>query len=286
MPALRMVASGLTTPLPAISGADPWTGSNIEGKRRSGSRLALAARPMLPTMIAEMSLRISANRFEPTTTSKLSGRRMKFMAAASTSSDSVSMCGYSAATVVEAAVPQHHAVALRVGFGDRGDALLLVALHREIEGEAHDAVDAAPREHGGLNGDLFGLHLVDEAAHLRVLALGVLADHDEIDVAALGPRQRRVHPGIEIGRPHVGVLVEGAPDGQQQAVQRGVVGNLGMAHRAQQDGIAGLEQIDGARRHHAAPAEVVVRAPVEILKRESDVVLLRALFQNAFCLAG
>ena len=140
---------------------------------------------MLPTRIAEMSLRISPNRFEPTTTSKLSGRRMKFMAAASTSSDSVSMCGKLRRHVLERAVPQHHAVALRVGLGDRGDALLLVALHRQLEGEAHDALDAAPREHRGLDGDLFRLHLVDEAAHLRVLALGVLAHHDEIDVAAL-----------------------------------------------------------------------------------------------------
>src|SRR5438067_1133546 len=75
MPALKMLARGLTSPLPAMSGAEPCTGSNIEGKRRSGSRLALGARPMLPTRIAEISLRISPNRLDPTTTSKLSGRR-------------------------------------------------------------------------------------------------------------------------------------------------------------------------------------------------------------------
>ena len=45
MAALRMVASGLTMPLPAISGAEPCTGSNMEGKRRSGSRLALGGQP-------------------------------------------------------------------------------------------------------------------------------------------------------------------------------------------------------------------------------------------------
>jgi hypothetical protein len=98
MAALRIAASGFTTPLPAISGAEPCTGSNIEGKRRDGSRLALAASPILPTTMAEMSLRISPKRFEATTTSKLSGRRMKFMAAASTSSDSVWIPGNSRAT--------------------------------------------------------------------------------------------------------------------------------------------------------------------------------------------
>jgi hypothetical protein len=39
-----------------------------------------------------------AEEIEPTTTSKLSGRRTKFIAAASTSSDSVSMSGNSSAT--------------------------------------------------------------------------------------------------------------------------------------------------------------------------------------------
>ena len=96
----------------------------------------------------------------------------------------------------------------------------------------------------------------------------------------LGRASGRLHAGIQIGRPHIGVLVEGAADGQQQAVQRGVVGNFGMAHRAEQNGVAGLQQIDGAGRHHAAPAEEVVRAPVEILKREGDVVLLRDLFED------
>ena len=100
----------------------------------------------------------------------------------------------------------------------------------------------------------------------------------------LGRASGELHAGIEIGGTHVGVLIEGAADGEEQAVQRGVIGNFGMAHRAEQDGVAGLEQVDRAGRHHAAPAEVVIRAPVEILEGEGDVVLLGALFENAFCL--
>ena len=102
----------------------------------------------------------------------------------------------------------------------------------------------------------------------------------------LGRASGELHAGIEIGRTHVGVLIEGAADGQQQAVQRGVIGNFGMADRAEQDGVAGLQQIDRAGRHHAAPAEVVVRAPVEILKREGDVVLLRDTFPERVLPAG
>ncbi len=206
------------------------------------------------------------------------------MAAASTSSDSVSICGVLRGDAFEDPVPEHHAVALRVGFGDRGDALLAIALHRQVKREAHDPLDAAAREDAGLDGDLLRLVLVDKAAHLRVLAFGVFAHHHEIDLAALGPRQGRLHAGIEIGGTHVRVLVEGAADGQQQPVQRGVVGDFGMAHRAQEDRVAGLQQVDRAGGHHPAPAEIVLGAPFEILKREAHIVLFGGGFQNPFSL--
>ena len=141
------------------------------------------------------------------------------------------MSGNSAATAANVAVPQHHAEALRVGLRDRRHALLAVAPPRQLEGKAHDALDAAPREHRRLDGDFFRLLVIHEAAHLRVFALGVLAHHDEIDLLAFAQRQRRFDAAIEHRRPHVGVLVEGAPDGQQQAVQRDVIGNLRDAPR-------------------------------------------------------
>ena len=68
------------------------------------------------------------------------------------------------------------------------------------------------------------------------------------------PGQRRFDTRIEIRRTHVGILIEGAADGQQQAVQRDVIGNVGMADGAQQDGIAGLQQIQRAGGHHACPS--------------------------------
>ena len=53
-------------------------------------------------MMAAMSVRMSPKRLLATTTSKLSGRRMKSMQAASTRSDWVSMSGYRAATASKA----------------------------------------------------------------------------------------------------------------------------------------------------------------------------------------
>ena len=50
-------------------------------------------------------------------------------------------------------------------------------------------------------------------------------------------------------------------------------GISGWPDGAQQDRVAGLQQVDRVGRHHAAPAEEVLGAPIEILKREGDVVL-------------
>jgi predicted SprT family Zn-dependent metalloprotease len=55
-----------------------------------------------------------------------------------------------------------------------------------------DALDAAPREYRRLDRDLLGLLVVHESAHLRVLALGVLAHHHHVDLSALAQRQRRL----------------------------------------------------------------------------------------------
>ena len=282
MPALRMVASGLTIPFPAMSGAEPCTGSNIDGKRRCGSRFALAASPMLPMMIAEMSLRISQNRFEPDHDVETLGPPDEVHGRGVHQQGLGLDVGEIGRHFVECAVPQDHAVPLRVRLRDRGDALLLIAAHREFEGEAHDALDAAAGKNGGLDRDFIGLVLVHEAADLRVLALGVLADDDEVDVAAFRFRERRLDSRIEIRRANVRVLIEGAPDRQQQTVERGVIGNLRVPDRAQQDRVAWLEQIDRSRRHHAAPAEEVVGAPVEVLKCEAHIVLPGDALEDAF----
>ena len=93
--------------------------------------------------------------------------------------------------------------------------------------------------------------------------------------------ERRLHARIEIRRPHVGVLIEGAADGQQQAVEGDVVGDLGMAHGAQQDGVAGLQEVDGAGGHHASPAAVVRRSPFEILKHEGHVLAAAGAIEHA-----
>ena len=69
----RKVASGLAMPWPAMSGAEPWTGSNTPGP--SSPRLAEGSIPSEPVSIAASSLRMSPNMFSVTITSKRAGIR-------------------------------------------------------------------------------------------------------------------------------------------------------------------------------------------------------------------
>ena len=74
---------GLAIPWPAMSGAEPWTGSYRP--RVPGPRLAEGSIPIEPVIIAASSERMSPNRFSVMITSKSAGRLTSCMAALSTS---------------------------------------------------------------------------------------------------------------------------------------------------------------------------------------------------------
>ena len=64
-----MAAIGLALPVPTMSGAEPCTGSNIDGPVRAGLRLADEASPMPPLTAPPRSVRMSPNRLSVTITS-------------------------------------------------------------------------------------------------------------------------------------------------------------------------------------------------------------------------
>src|SRR5437773_10382180 len=66
---------GLAIALPAMSGAEPCTGSNSDGYSRSGLMLAEGAMPIVPAQAGPRSERMSPKRLEATTTSNQSGCR-------------------------------------------------------------------------------------------------------------------------------------------------------------------------------------------------------------------
>ena len=82
MAAERMVASGLATPLPAMSGAAPWIGSYSPLPLASSA--AEGSMPIDPVSIDASSERMSPNRFPVTMTSNCLGLRTSCMAQLST----------------------------------------------------------------------------------------------------------------------------------------------------------------------------------------------------------
>ncbi len=60
---------GLALPCPAMSGAEPCTGSNMDGPVRSGLRLPEEAKPMPPDTAPPRSVRMSPKRLSVTITS-------------------------------------------------------------------------------------------------------------------------------------------------------------------------------------------------------------------------
>lgn len=79
----RMAAVGSAFCCPAISGAEPWTGSNMDGAVRSMLMLPDAAKPMPPVTAAARSVRMSPKRLSVTITSKREGSVTMKMVAAS-----------------------------------------------------------------------------------------------------------------------------------------------------------------------------------------------------------
>ena len=178
-------------PWPAMSGAEPCTGSNIEGNLRSGLMLADGAMPIVPVQAGPRSERMSPNRLEPTTTSNQSGlqhemRRQDVDVVLVDVDVRDSSCAIASkrssqyGMVME--MPFDLVAEVRCFFGAR---------LRELEGELQDAVDAVAREDRLLHHDLAVGALEHAAADGRVLALGVLAHDAEVDVARLAAGERR-----------------------------------------------------------------------------------------------
>ena len=91
------------------------------------------------------------------------------------------MPGYSRADLVEDAVPELVRVPHGVRLVGHVHARSPVRL-RVLEGRADDALDALARVHVLVDGDLVGRAALELAADADVDALGVLAEHDEVDV--------------------------------------------------------------------------------------------------------
>src|SRR5262249_459287 len=92
------------------------------------------------------------------------------------------------------------------------------------------------------------------------------------------------HALQEAHRPQVHVLLEAAPDRDQETPERDVVGNAGPADRAQIDRVELAELIDAVLGHELAHLQKTVAAPVEMLPVEREAVLLRRRLEHPLAL--
>src|SRR5258708_6339741 len=101
-----------------------------------------------------------------------------------------------------------------------------------------------------------------------VLASGILAHHDPVDVLAVD--ERALHAGQHARGTHVGVLVEALADRQAQTPQRHVIGHFAAACGTEEDRVEGLQLLEAACGNVVAVREEIRRAPREMLDLESE----------------
>ena len=159
-------------------------------------------------------------------------------------------------------VPHHHAMPLRVRFGNDGEEFSRARL-RQLERVAHDALDADAGENRDLRADFLRQPAMHPPAAAGIFAFGVFAHDHPVEIAGADMAQRRGDAGQDPGRPDVGVLVKALADRQAQAPQRDVVGNIGRADRAEIDRVEFLQRGETVGRHHHAVLAVIGGTPIE-----------------------
>ena len=228
-----IVAIGLASALPARPGAEPWTGSNRLGNRArrvdvARGRQAQRAHQRAADVGQDVPEQVAGDDHVQLLRVEHEARRQRVHVLVLDAD-----LGVLLAHQRDDLVPEHHGVVegVRLGAGDE----LLLALHRQVEGVADDALGALAGEERGLGHDLIGGARADPAADAAVLALGVLADRDEVDVRGGPIAQRARDARQQLGRPQVDVQVERLADRQQHGPQGHVVRDAGEADGAQED---------------------------------------------------
>ena len=105
----------------------------------------------------------------------------------------------------------------------------------------------------------FGVPVRSDAAVADVRTLGALADDDEVDAVRGDPLdgQRALHPGVELGRAQVDVLLQGEAQRQQHAALEDAARHGRVADRAEQDRVVAAQLLEdrvGQRLAGGVPA--------------------------------
>src|SRR3954470_7952774 len=169
----------------------------------------------------------------------------------------------------EHALPQRVPLRHRVAFVDHAHAAAAVRA-RELEGVADNAVYTLVGVQLLLNRHfVFGAGL-EAAADADVEALGILAEHDEVDRLRRLPLQRAQSFVEQLHWTVVDVEIEFEPRAEQDVTRVPVVGNPRIAERADEDRVELVAQHRIAvRRHGYASLQVMLRPPWQHLEVEA-----------------
>ena len=115
----------------------------------------------------------------------------------------------------------------------------------------------------------------------QVLAFGVLAHADHVDVRGSTVGQGRRDAGQQSHRPQVDVLAKPLPEREDQIPRRDVIGDARVADRAEVDRVELLDDGEPVLVHHPAGLQVVVAAPGQLGELAAEVALFRRHVENA-----
>ena len=139
---------------------------------------------------------------------------------------------------------------------------------------------------GRLGGHFVRRALLQKAADAAVEILGVLADHDKVDVVRALAGQRRFDARVEFDGPQVDVLIQLKPQFQQQSLFQDSGRHVRMADGAQEDGVERAQLVDRAGRQYVAGAQVAVAAEVKLFQFVLEPFQRRDGLQHLECFGG
>ncbi|OSR85988.1 hypothetical protein BV330_04544 [Pseudomonas syringae pv. actinidiae] len=161
--------------------------------------------------------------------------------------------------------------------------MLAFALAGHLERELENTIDTAAGEHRLLQHELVFSVFEHDPAQRRVLAFGVFAHHDEVDVTRLAIGKRAGYAGEQANRADVGVLVELAAKLEQRAPQGNVIGHfVGPAYGTEENRIKAFQLFKPVVRHHLAVLQVVIAVgPFKIVEFQLQSVFLGGSLNHA-----
>ena len=183
------------------------------------------------------------------------------------------------ANLLEHLIPEDHRVVEGISLRDACQSLFLLPC--KLVGVTHDAFATLPRENAMLDDGLLRRPPAAPLSGSRVLALGVLADENHVNVLALHTGKRTRSAFEELHRTHVHILVEPMTDLKEQIAKRNMVGNPRISDRTKEDRVELLQCLKRVRRHHASVLQVIFAPPREMLKLKRErPILFRRRIEN------